>query len=122
MGSTTVVVALITVSGVLLSALVGGVGHVLARRSQKDDDVREWVELRFREQARENERLNLRIDGLERALEQEKADHGVSRQESRGLARYVREVWWWIDKFVPDELRATRPEPTGIAKEVMDRG
>lgn len=119
---TTIVVALITLSGVLLSALVGGIGHVLARRSQKDDDVREWVELRFREQAAEIERLNGRLNGLESELKSEREEHGQARRETRGLARYIRDVWWYFDRHVPADLGLSLPAPEGIAKEVMDRG
>ncbi|MFI2216516.1 hypothetical protein ACH47B_06485 [Rhodococcus sp. NPDC019627] len=119
---TTITAAVISVLGVIVAALVGGLGHLLARRSEKDDDVRQWVELRFREQAAENGRLNARIDGLEAELRREKEEHGVSRRESRALARYVREVCWYFETHVPVELGLRLPEPTGLAREVMERG
>lgn len=119
---TTVTAALISGVGVIIAGLVGGLGHLLARRSEKDDDVRAWVQLRFEEQAKENARLNARIDSLVLELRQEKAEHGISRQESRGLAQYVRKVWWYFETHVPADLGLRLPDPTGIAKEVMDRG
>lgn len=116
---TTIVVALISVGGVALSALVGGLGHLLARKSEKDDDVRQWVALQFARQDAEIERLGRKVDVLSTELEVEREGRRTERRRVYGLAGYVRELEAWIALHVP----ALSPPPaTGLAREVLDNG
>lgn len=118
-------VALITGAAALVAAAAGLVGHFLARRSAKDDDVREWVELQLERQDKQIQRLEVRINEMDRDLQAERTAHAQERQahaeerlRSASLASYARVLLEWIGRNMPG---ATPPAAVGMVREVLER-
>lgn len=125
--------ALIALVGVLLTAGAGYVGHVLSRRSAKDDDVREWVELRLTEQNKEIARLQTRLTDVEAQLEQERRNSEAERRAAEqeriaagqerlrvvSLTSYVRVLLHWIGENVPE---LSPPAAYGLVREALTDG
>jgi len=127
------VIALITLAGVALTALAAAIGHFLSRRSAKDDDVREWVELRMKEQNEEIGRLRDRLKSVETQLEQEKRNAEQERRAAEqeriaasqerlrvvSLTSYVRVLLHWIGENVPE---LSPPAAYGLVREALTDG
>lgn len=112
-------VAIVTAAGVALTAGVGALGHILSRRSERDDDVREWVKLQLERQDAEISRLHTRVDNLGKELHAEREERARERLQRLSLAAYVRMMWAWIERRLPGERI---PDPTGPAAEAMSDG
>lgn len=120
-------------AGVALTVLAAVVGHVLSRRSAKDDDVREWVELRMNEQNAEIGRLRERLSTVETQLDEEKRTSAAERRAAEvervaasqerlrvvSLTSYVRVLLHWIGENVPE---LSPPAAYGLVREALSDG
>ncbi|WP_157773179.1 hypothetical protein [Rhodococcoides fascians] len=122
MGST-VTIALISAAAVVLSALVGFLGVVVARRSDRDDDTREWVALRMEKQDETIRQLDEKVAGLSSELKTAQST-AIEAQETAleserrtfSLVGYVRELLAWASFHLPDVMP---PAARGLAREVL---
>lgn len=116
MGST-VTIALISAGAVVLAALVGFLGVVVARRSDKDDDTREWVTLRMEKQDADIRELRDGMAQLKSELRTEREAGRVANRRTISVVGYVREVLAWVGLHFPNERP---PAPHGLAREVLN--
>lgn len=116
MGSS-VTIALISAGAVVLAAVVGFLGVVVARRSDKDDDTREWVTLRMAKQDDDIRKLREGMERLEGELRTEQEAGRIANRRTISVVGYVREVLSWVGLHFPDERP---PVPHGLAREVLN--
>jgi hypothetical protein len=111
-------IALISLAGVVLSAAIGYAGVVVSRRSDKDDDTREWVAIRMKKQDEDIAALRGEMVEVRAALTEATAANAKSERQVYSLVGYVRSLLAWIAAHLPNE---TPPAPYGPAQEVLDR-
>ncbi|WP_143545828.1 hypothetical protein [Rhodococcus sp. 14-2470-1a] len=96
--------------------MIGFLGVVVARRSDRDDDTREWVSLRMEKQDETIRQLDEKVAGLTSELRTAQSTALQSERRTISLTGYVRELLSWIGIHVPD---AVPPAARGLAREVL---